>query len=318
MDRKERDALVEQATRILMQSVHHRDFRDENLNFFQDDIKDEAISIDLKIDILERMLEILRIHHKYLDTRLTMETFIQGKVDIDADGLHFTLPASMLPSGSGTAPIRLQPKLLAFLLFRNNDGFMKIYDIIDNFIKIVWDQLEALDFKKTQTGVTRCFTNTRFAANTLRDYGLIKFTREEAYKTWILSLPGILVASKVIEQKNWLIPRIPTPYISDLHPNIRDAFDDLKTVGDFVKRLATVCRPDTKAFNEFAKGKNAAYRGLEEYWKVLKDEKKNKEERKKASTEILRDLESDKDIIAFHNELARCIKVGDLLTMKIG
>ena len=316
MNHKETKALVEQATRILMQAVHHHGVRDENLTLFQDDIKDEGISIDLKIDILERVLEILRIHHKYLDTKLTMETFIQGRVDIHDDGLHFTLPAINWPSGSGTAPIRLQPKLLVFLLFRNNHGFMKVYDIIDNFIKIIWDQLEVLDFKKTQTGVTRCFTNTRFAANTLRDYGLLKFTKKEAYKTWILSLPGIFVASKVVEQKNWLIPPIPKPYITDLHPNIRDAFDDLKTVGDFVKRLATVCRPDTKAFTEYAKGTTASYRGLEEYWKVLNDEKKSKEERKKTSTDILRDLESDKDVIAFHNELARCIKVGDLLTMK--
>ena len=38
---------------------------------------------------------------------------------------------------------------------------------------------------------------TRFAAQTLRDYGLLKFAKGDAYRTWKLSFLGIAVASLI-------------------------------------------------------------------------------------------------------------------------
>ena len=210
----------------------------------------------LRIDLLERMLELLRIRNKYLENNLPIELFIktarkprsvngdewwftigfrklpvlreavkprlvggdrsrgatfftQGNVQVGDGGLHFIAPKKIERYGSGTPPIQLQPKLLLYLFYRNFGGEMQVYDIIDTFIKLIWDQLTLLDFKKTQTGVTRRFTNTRFAANTLRAYGLLKFTKREAYKTWMLSLSGLLVASALAAKGNWELLRWP-------------------------------------------------------------------------------------------------------------
>ena len=160
---------------------------------------------------------------------------------------------------------------MLFLLYRHNRGYYSIYNTIDSFTKTIWDHLETLDFKRTQTGVIRCFTNTRFAANTLRKYGLLRYTPKVAYKTWVLSLPGMLVASKLMEKADWTIPEIGIRWHFDLHPDIRSAFDDLNTHDSFVKRLATVCKPHNKVFEEFEKGSTRAYSLLENYWAILND-----------------------------------------------
>jgi hypothetical protein len=172
-----------------------------------------------KLDILERALESLRIDCRWLENKLPLEIFIQGHTHKEQNTLSYWFPSKHASLGSGTPPIQLQPMLLLFLIIYHKESY-QIYDIISNFINKIWDQLEFLDFKKTKTGVVRCFTNTRFAAHTLRDYGFLKFTRNEAYKTWTLSLPGFLVASKVLYKFKgmWELPEFEKWESFDLHP----------------------------------------------------------------------------------------------------
>jgi len=54
--------------------------------------------------------------------------------------------------------------------------------------------LRAGDFAKTKTGVQRFITNTRFASNELRKYGLLRSDRKAFYHVWELSIFGILCA----------------------------------------------------------------------------------------------------------------------------
>ena len=166
-------------------------------------IPNQSNDITSKIDFLERALELLRYKNRHLKNKLGFEKFIQGQVFEKDGNIAYTSPEKYLSVDSGTKPIRLQTKLLMFLLLNHNKSF-EVFSIIENFIYEIWGQLTFLDFKKTKTGVTRCFTNTRFAANTLRDYGLLKFTKKEAYKTWTLFLYGFLVAADVLDKNlNW-------------------------------------------------------------------------------------------------------------------
>ena len=126
-----------------------------------------------KLDILERAIECLRIKCKCIENPLPLEIFIQGYFRADQNTLRYSFPTQHGSLGSGTPPIQLQPKLLLFLLIYHRESY-QIYDIISKFADKIWDQLTFLDFKKTRTGVVRCFTNTRFAAHTLRDYGLFR------------------------------------------------------------------------------------------------------------------------------------------------
>ncbi len=271
-------------------------------------------ALQLKIDLLERTLEILRIQQRHLDNELPVEEFVQGNIQLSGDKIIFSAPDKSKFLGSGTKPIALQPKLLLYLLYRHQYGYEAVYDIIDNFIKLIWDHLDMLDFKKTRTGVLRCFTNTRFAALTLRDYGLLRFTKKEAYKTWVLSLPGILVASKVMEGNNWEIPPvIQGQYHFDLHTDIRNAFTELQTYDKFVQRLASVCKPDTKLFMDFKEGSKRSYSLMADYWQILQDTSISAAERKKKSTAKLKQINQDQEIRAFFDELSSCLKIGDIL-----
>jgi hypothetical protein len=304
MDKSRFEIIADKVSQVILKYVGSHGY---DLNEYK-----QSNGLFLRIDLLERMLELLRIRNKYLENRLPIELFIQGNVEFRDGGLHFIAPQKTELYRSGTPPIQLQPKLLLFLFFQNFGGEMKVYDVIDNFIMLIWDELDPLDFKKTRTGVTRCFTNTRFAANTLRAYGLLKFTKREAYKTWVLSLPGLLVTSAFAAKGNWKPLPVDKGYSFELHPDIRDIFTGLEDYRKFVNTLSSICRPETKAFNEFKQGSQRAYTLLIDYWAVMWDPKLKKQERRKNSLAYLKRIEQDSEVRNFYEELRRCVKVGDL------
>jgi len=266
----------------------------------------------LTLDVLERIVEVLRIKYQCRENNLSFEEFIQGEVSARNDILNYFSPTEYRLLSSGTTPIRLQPKLLMYLLLYHNQA-SRIYDIIDQFIIKIWDKLEFVDFKKTRTGVTRCFTNTRFAANTLRDYGFLKFTRKEAYKTWVLSMPGFLVASKVLENKNWSVPEFQDSFKVGLHSDILTAWDGLQTYEHFVGRLAKVCHPNVKVFNTFDGILKRAYVLLEKYWATINNQKLTKTQRKQESMKLLAELEENPKIEDFYKEFSMCLNVDILI-----
>lgn len=53
------------------------------------------------------------------------------------------------------------------------------------------------DFANLMTGSQRFITNTRFAADILRRYGLLRSDKKSFYKIWELSLFGLILASNV-------------------------------------------------------------------------------------------------------------------------
>lgn len=267
----------------------------------------------IKIDLLERMLELLRFQNRCPDNRFPLEWFVQGNVEVKNGCVHFAAPQDIKWCGSGTPPIQLQPKLLLFLFYRNLGGDTQVYEIIDTFIKLVWDQLTPLDFKKTLTGVTRCFTNTRFAANILRVYGLLKFTKREAYKTWVLSLTGLLTASALAAKANWKLSSVDKKYPFELHPDIRDVFTELEDFQKFVNILSSICKSGTKAFDEFKQGSQRAFSLLKDYRAVMWNSDIKKEERRKKSVAHLKKMEQDPQIRDFYEEFRRSVKAGDLL-----
>jgi len=238
-------------------------------------ISNRTNDITTKIDFLDRALELLRYKNKHLENKLEFEIFIQGQVFKNDGNIAYTSPEKYLPVDSGTRPIRLQAKLLMFLLLNHNKSF-EVYRIIENFIHEIWDQLTFLDFKKTKTGVTRCFTNTRFAANTLRDYGLLKFTKKEAYKTWTLSLFGFLVAADVLDKNlDWELSSVNKDYRFALNRDILNSCNDLKSYDDFVKKLQSICNPSSfyDIYQTFDYVFKEAFQLLDSYLEIIKDRK---------------------------------------------
>lgn len=273
------------------------------------------LEIESKIDLLERIVEVLRIKTRHLENSLPMEQFIQGYLGVDDKLLCYAKPKKYKNLGSGTRPIRLQSKLLLFLLIHHNTR-LSVYEIIDNFIQTIWDYLETLDFKRTRTGVIRCFTNTRFAALTLREYGLLEFTEKEAFKTWRLSLLGIIVASKVMEAGNWDLSRSVKELQSyALHPDVREAFRDLQNLDAFVLRLSVLCKPDVGIFTPFRDQLMAAYHSLCSYREIIQDPRLSKEERSQKAYKLMQQLQQDPKIEELYKQLSENLRAGDFVTM---
>ncbi len=268
--------------------------------------------ICLKIDLLERSLELLRIKHHHLENNVPFEEFIQGEIEGDISSLHFHAAEKLRDLGSGTQPRILQPRLLVFLLLHHRQAY-RVYDIIDNYIRNIWNQLQVVDFKRTQTGVFRCFTNTRFAANTLRDYGLLKFTKQVAFKTWTLSLSGFLVASKLVQEKTWNLPEYNPDHKHDLHEKVLKATLELDTYDKFVARLAAVCEPEKDLFSTFEKVLKEANRLLTVYWKNIHDMALTQKERKEKSLFLLRQIEILPEIEDFYIEFSKYLRQEEIL-----
>jgi hypothetical protein len=274
-------------------------------------------AVGLKIELLALTLDKLKHARKQKGEQITFEEFEQSMLLADIDRLVVAAPEHVTQLGTGTEPIRLQSPLLLFLLIHHRERF-EVLRIIELFIEKIWGGLTFLDFKKTRTGVTRCYTNTRFAAHVLRDYGLLKFTQKEAYKTWELSLAGFLVAADLLDTKrkdgmSWKIPHHKKQENFDLLPEIRCACDKITTYDQFVGRLASLCQPDVSVFKTFDAALKKAFALLPGYWATLKNPNLTQQERREASLGRVKQLEHEGITDAFYAEFSECIKINDLL-----
>jgi len=273
--------------------------------------------LGLKIEVLSLALAKLRHARKQKGEQITFEEFEQSTLFPDTDTLRLIVPKHSRDVGTGTAPIRLQVPLLLFLLVHHRER-LSVLAIIDLFIDKIWNDLTFVDFKKTATGVTRCYTNTRFAAHTLRDYGLLKFTQKEAFKTWELSLTGFLVAARVLaafggKEIQWNVP-IHTPHQNfDLHEQIRQAWEGLRTYPEFLERLASICVPDAKIFITFEPVLKKAHTLLPAYWDTLGDHKLTQKDRRSDTLTLVQQLEAVGLNDDFYAELSDCIKINEAL-----
>ena len=120
--------------------------------------------IGMKIDVLQRALELLRHKHRHLENGLPFEDFLRGDLHVDR-GVRFSLGNATKGLDEWKRPIWYQPRLLVSLLLHHGEQRV-VFDIIEAFIGRIWDELTTLDFKRTRTGVVRCFTNARFPKRT--------------------------------------------------------------------------------------------------------------------------------------------------------
>jgi len=270
--------------------------------------------LDLKIELLKFVLDRLQHDLHAENAEVSFEDFMQCDVNVQGDRLFIAAPSQFVNIGTGTTSKQLQAPLLLFLLLNHQERY-KVLDIIQYFVEQIRNELTYLDFKKTKTGVIRCFTNTRFAAHVLRNYGLLKFTHRDAFKTWELSLSGFLVAADILVKRRktenlWeLRLQDQTPF--ELVQEIRQGCEEIKSFDAFVARLSSICKPDAEIFTTFNDALEEAHYLLQEYWAILSDETKTHEERRAVSLERLTRLEGLGE--PFFQELSRCIQINDLL-----
>lgn len=92
---------------------------------------------------------------------------------------------------------------LMIFLFSKYGNFKPVLDTSLEFMNSCKVYLKEGDFAKTKTGVQRFITNTKFAALELRKFGFLRSDSDHYFKSWELSLFGVLIAGAIyFEYKN--------------------------------------------------------------------------------------------------------------------
>ena len=94
--------------------------------------------------------------------------------------------------------------LLMYLL-QNHATKKSAYETSLNFMKTSRKYLREGDFAKLKTGSQRFITNTRFAADELRKYGLLRSDKKTFFKIWELSYFGLILACNIYADKYKII-----------------------------------------------------------------------------------------------------------------
>jgi hypothetical protein len=280
------------------------------------EIFDVEPTLNHKISLLSLVLEELKHERQIPEGLIDFETYVQCEVLADKDTISVTTPIFAKQLGTGTASIRLQAPLLLFLLL-NHGRRLSVSEIVEGFIAKVRPHLSYLDFKKTKSGAPRCFANARLAAHTLHSYGLLKYTWQEGYKSWQLSLAGLLAAADIFKRRSpeadqWSIPPHFKEFHFDLRPEVRRGCDDIGSFEAFVSRLASICRPDATVFKTHEAALQKSYLLLTAYWVVLNNSNLNRKERRAAGAERIRQLEREVVTDAFYEEFSRAIQVSEM------
>jgi hypothetical protein len=217
-----------------------------------------------KLDVLDRAVDWMRHELGHGRNKLGMNLFLSGVVGAEEGRLIFDPSLRKRSELIWTPPLQLQPHLLLYLLLYHREGAAPL-EVMDGFIAKMLPQLSSADFVRTATGVTRCYTNTRLAANTLRNYGFLRYTHKERYKAWVLTLPGIVVAAHLLKNDGWKIQDYRREAKKDLHKGIYASLEVTDDYEDFVSFLEYLLRDDCGVFETFKPALRRAYEILNKF-----------------------------------------------------
>jgi hypothetical protein len=236
---------------------------------------------------------------------------------IQSDRIFVSQPEVVHSFGTGTSPLHLQRRLIEHLLI-DHGRTLTVLAVIDTFIERIRRELVPVDFKRTSTGVMRCYTNTRFAARKLREAGLLKFTQKEAYKKWFLTLPGFVVAAQSFMQRIPPINECDKVGGLGLDKFIHDCQDKIKTFPDFVETLASLCEPDVDIFSSFKPTLKRCHEHLHRYWDVLNDMDMKSADVVKRSGQFIRLIDQTEGYGRFIEEFSASIQSDRLIKILDG
>lgn len=290
-----------------------------------DDIKDTTAN---RIRILEKLIDLYRFYSVDPEIKISLKDVLNLELDFIENGkLRIIGKKKQFIDKSFLRPHDLELPLLLFLLVYEEGG--DVYSVISSFIGEIKQILKPLDFEKAKIGAPRCFTNTRFAAQTLRDYGLLKFTKEEAFRTWKLSFLGVAVAS-LIYHPDWLSDFKRTDYAlygheySKLSRTISTAINLICNRDEFVSRIRDVIRssrvntPVTPQALRDLHGLIGRYAGAvqNDYKSIVKNKTAiniiAEIEKHKSIVNIMRDFKTAYEMKDFNKKIYELIKGGFL------
>lgn len=98
------------------------------------------------------------------------------------------------------------PVPLLLFLFYNYKKQMPALTASAVLMDTVKDYLQPGDFQHLKSGGLRFITNTRFASDHLRSFGLLRTSGDEMYKYWQLTLFGTIIAAMIFRNNGFYFP----------------------------------------------------------------------------------------------------------------
>ena len=192
-----------------------------------------------KLDRLSELIDVLRFETGYPEEKDPRRTFRPNGIfaDDSAGKIHFVKhgPTESLEIDASK---KLMLPLLDYLHAHPGKG-RSVLSIIRAFIRDYFPKCRLRDFQLTATGVLRIETNVMFAAHELRKIGLLQFTQTEAFKTWRLSVLGILAAENASVRRPDPGEKVPSWFWLHI---ILSRLEPLRTMGQLISRLENIAK----------------------------------------------------------------------------
>lgn len=243
------------------------------------------ITFAQKLDRLSELIDVLRFDAGCPKPEDSRRTFRPNGIfaDVSERKIHFVGDGSM-ESLDDEAPNKLMLPLLDYLYSHPGKG-SSVLSIIRAFVRDYFPECHLRDFQRTATGVLRIETNVRFAARKLRQIGLLQYTEEEAFKTWRLSLLGILAADNCSDLPSseedkeskwfWLY-------------TILTRLEPVRTMDSLISKLESIAKQSQVNWHEKEAFLSLTMQTITEYRKILTpEEKSNKHARARKVEELL-------------------------------
>lgn len=246
------------------------------------------ITFAQKLDRLSELIDVLRYDAGCPEPEDSLRTFHPNGIfsDVSARRIHFVQDGHT-ESLDSEASLKLMVPLLDYLFTHPGKG-RAVLSIIRAFVREHFSKCHLRDFQRTATGVLRIETNVRFAARELRKIGLLQYTEVEAFKTWRLSLLGILAAENLPASQTGADKKEPKYFWLQ---TILTRLDPLRTMGRLVSKLENIAKTSSVNWGEKQSFLEITMQAISEYKMILSPENKdNKHARESEVIELLRKL----------------------------
>lgn len=277
-------------------------------SFIDRAVKCDGMSVQEKAQYLEHLLWLFRISVKDFDQTIKYDSVLKSDLHVSHDSIalaHRSLSGELCGKSEPLRSIEIQPMLLQFLLLQGNQR-IDVLDTIHQFIERIYDRLTPEDMERTETGAIRCFTNTRFAANTLREYGFLRFSESEAYKCWRLTFPGLLTAGYFYLHPPRSSP--PCGAWKGLHPEFDKVITHYSDPGNCVKTLAGLAGKSGDVFSSYMPLFTKFSHRLAS-WRKDMQQAGSRNDAKQSSKLWVVDLEKDVDLLKFAEDYSADVQI---------
>lgn len=222
-----------------------------------------------KLDVLERIIELMRIQAGWNTRRVLVRDLMNAGISVERDllgnarlyvGRGPEVPIREWPAPTERKQSELHVPLLLYMLEHRRVG-TRIGELLVDFVNTIRHHLSPADVETTETGVTRIMTTTRVAARTLRKHGLLTESSRVAYRTWELSVFGILAAFRLREWDFKLeLPSRSMRYSEETGPHgasdllaepLSKVVQELSDPAEVVATFQRICRPKIDVVESF-------------------------------------------------------------------